>query len=146
VSIHNPLGKLLRSRRKALALSQRAVAAKLGVQPSYVAFMEGGRRRPSLALIERLAKTLGFDRQELFVLIHPEAKAIVEPAPATKTRDAAQSWQALIEDKALLARYEISALELKALRQLNLLGYALTQREFLMIVTVIRGTEAGRAV
>jgi transcriptional regulator with XRE-family HTH domain len=146
VSIHNPLGKLLRSRRKALALSQRAVAAKLGVQPSYVAFMEGGRRRPSLALIERLAKTLGFDRQELFVLIHPEAKAIVEPAPTAKTRDAAQSWQALIEDKALLARYEISALELKALRQLNLLGYALTQREFLMIVTVIRGTEAGRAV
>jgi transcriptional regulator with XRE-family HTH domain len=135
----NRLGALLKSRRKALSLSQRALAAKVGVEASYIAFLEGGSRKPSLQLIERLARTLGMDRQELFLLAHPEAKGMMAPAPKLERKDPAQSWQDLIKDKALLARYEVTSRELRALKQLSLLGYVLTQREFLTIVTVIRG-------
>jgi transcriptional regulator with XRE-family HTH domain len=138
------LGVLLKTKRKSLNLSQRALASRLGVEASYVAFLESGRRKPSLSLTQRLAKTLGIDRQQLFLLVHPEAKAMLEPAPKPEERSPAQSWQELINDKALLSRYEVTPLELRALKQLSLLGYVLTQREFLTIVTVIRGTAVSR--
>ncbi|HUA32924.1 MAG TPA: helix-turn-helix domain-containing protein [Candidatus Binataceae bacterium] len=144
MSSRNKLGLVLKSRRKALGLSQRALAAKLGVEASYVAFLESGRRKPSLSLAQRLARTLGVDRQELFLLVHPEAKSMFEPAPKPEDRSPAQSWQELISDKALLTRYEVTPLELRAMKQLSLLGYVLTQREFLTIVTVIRGTAVSK--
>lgn len=144
MSSRNKLGSVLKSRRAALSWSQRTLAAKLGVEPSYIAFLENGRRKPSLALVERLAKTLGIDRQELFLLVHPEAKAMMGATAKPEAKSPAESWQSLVEDKALLARYEVTNLELKALKQLSMLGYALTQREFLTIVTVIRGVAVER--
>src|SRR5712691_5606834 len=87
----NKLGESLKSRREALGLTQRALALKLGVEASHVAFIESGRRKPSLKLVARIADTLGLDRQELLVLEH-----------------------------------------------LSLLGTAVTAKEFLAILTLIR--------
>jgi len=73
----NDLGEMVRNRREGLGLTQRALGQKLGVEGSYVAFIESGRRKPSLRLIARLADILGFDRQQLMILAHPEAKELV---------------------------------------------------------------------
>lgn len=52
------LGQVLKQRRGAYALTQRELARKLGVKASHVAYLENGRRRPSLSLLSRLADTL----------------------------------------------------------------------------------------
>jgi len=49
----NQLGETVRSHREGLGLTQRSLAQKLGVEASYVAFIESGRRKPSLKLIAR---------------------------------------------------------------------------------------------
>ncbi len=137
------LGKVLKERRTQLGLTQRVLADQVGIKGSHVAYIESGRRRPSLALLERIATALGLDRRELFVLAHPEAKGIIDsPAqpkpgpPPTK----GNAWQQFVNDRSLLARYNVTQRELKALKQLSLLGYVLTSREFLAILSLIRTT------
>ena len=134
----NKLGEFLKARREALGFTQRELAAKFGVEPSHVAFIESGRRKPSLKLIARIADVLGLDRQELLVLAHPEAKALlVEPA-IKPSRKATPSWQRFIKDHALLARYHVTRRELEVLEHLSLLGTAVSAKEFLAILTLIR--------
>jgi transcriptional regulator with XRE-family HTH domain len=49
------LGQVLKNHRVALAMTQRELATKLNVKPSQVAYLETGRRRPSSALLGRIA-------------------------------------------------------------------------------------------
>src|SRR6516164_1303729 len=99
------LGEFLKARREGLGLTQRVLAQQIGVEASHIAFIETGRRRPSLKLIARIADALGVNRQELLVLAHPEAKALLaEPLLELSTKTAS-SWQRFITDHALLARY-----------------------------------------
>jgi transcriptional regulator with XRE-family HTH domain len=134
----NKLGEFLKTRREALGLTQRALAQKLGVEASHVAFIESGRRKPSLKLVARLADTLGLDRQEVLVLAHPEAKALLTTNQPESPKKSTPSWQRFIKDHALLARYHVTKRELQVLEHLSLLGTALTAKEFLAILTLIR--------
>lgn len=134
----NKLGEFLKTRREALGLTQRALAQKLGVEASHVAFIESGRRKPSLKLVARVADTLGLDRQELLVLAHPEAKALLTSNQIETPKKTTPSWQRFIKDHALLARYHVTKRELQVLEHLSLLGTALTAKEFLAILTLIR--------
>jgi transcriptional regulator with XRE-family HTH domain len=134
----NKIGELLKPRREALGLTQRELAQKIGVEGSHIAFIESGRRKPSLKLVARIADTLGVDRQELLVLAHPEAKALLAQRQLEPSRKPAPSWQRFIKDHALLARYHVTKRELQALEHLSLLGAVLSAKEFLAILTLIR--------
>ncbi len=134
----NQLGESLKIRRKALGLTQRALAEKLGVEASYVAFIESGRRKPSLNLVARIADTLGLDRQQVLILAHPEAKALIAPTNSDVPKQATPSWQRFIKDRVLLTRYHVTKRELQVLEHVSLLGTALSAKEFLAILTLIR--------
>jgi putative transcriptional regulator len=134
----NKLGEFLKTRREALGLTQRELAQQIGVEASHIAFIENGRRKPSLKLVARIADTLGVDRQELLVLAHPEAEALIAEPPFKPSRKTASSWQRFIKDHALLARYHVTKRELEVLEHLNLLGTVLSAKEFLTILMLIR--------
>src|ERR1700758_184620 len=107
------LGEFLKARREGLGLTQRSLAEKLGVEASHVAFMESGRRKPSLKLVGRLADTLGLDRQTLLILAHPETKELIAEAKPDKVRKASPSWQRFIKNRELLNRYNVTDRELR---------------------------------
>ncbi len=134
----NNLGELLRARREGLRLTQRALALKVGVEASYIALIEGGRRKPSLKLVAKIADTLGLDRQELLVLAHPEAKALIAEPKSETQKKIAPSWQRFIKNDELLARYHVTDRELRALENLSLLGTVRSSKELLAILTLIR--------
>jgi transcriptional regulator with XRE-family HTH domain len=140
----NKLGEFLKTRREALGLTQRALAQKLGVEASHVAFIESGRRKPSLKLVARIADTLGLDRQELLVLAHPEARALLTANKLEPPKKTTPSWQRFVKDHALLARYHVTKRELQVLEHLSLLGTALSAKEFLAILTLIRDIPESR--
>ena len=55
----NPeFGNTIRRRREAFGYTQRDLARLVGVQASHIAYLETGRRLPSLGLLVRLAKEL----------------------------------------------------------------------------------------
>lgn len=133
------LGPVLKHQREALGLTQRELAAKLGVKASHVAYLEGDRRRPSLGLLARLAPVLGLDRETLFLLAHPEARSLITSARvAAEPRDRDEVWRAFAHDKALLTQHNVKPRELKILSQVNLLGRISAPRHFLFILNAIR--------
>jgi transcriptional regulator with XRE-family HTH domain len=135
------LGMTIKRHRAALGLTQRALAQKLEVEASHVAFIESGRRKPSLKLTARLADVLGLDRQDLLVQAHPEAKGfIAETKP--ERRKTSPSWRRFIGNKQLLARYNVTDRELRALEGLSFLGTVDSAKEFLAILTLIRDIPA----
>ena len=108
------LGQVLKSQREILGLTQRELALKLDVKASHVAYLEMGRRRPSLALLKRLADVLQLDRWQLFLLAHPEAKSLLESsADLAPSKDPAKAWQRFVSSKTLRARYHITAREIQ---------------------------------
>src|SRR5713101_3774631 len=134
----NQLGEVVKSRRQNLGLTQRSLAAKLGVEASHVSFIESGRRKPSLKLVAKTADTLGLDRQALLILAHPEAKALIAEANPETRKKAAPSWHRFVKNHQLLARYHVTDRELHALEHLSLLGTVHSAKEFLAILTLIR--------
>jgi transcriptional regulator with XRE-family HTH domain len=136
------LGEIVKHRRQARGMTQRQLAEMLGVKGSHVAYLESGRRKPSFALIKHLADVLELDPQQLFLLAHPEAKSLLgSSADLVPLEDPAKAWQRFVSSKTLRARYHITAREIQALKHLSLLGYVLTEREFLAVLTLIRQPE-----
>jgi len=141
----NRLGERVKSRREGLGLTQRSLAEKLDVEASHVAFIESGRRKPSLKLVARLADILGLDRQNFLLLAHPEAKELIaEPNPKEKRQNGSPSWRRFTENHELLARYNVTDRELRALESLSLLGTVRSAKEFLAILTLIRDIPPNR--
>jgi transcriptional regulator with XRE-family HTH domain len=133
------LGQVLKQRRGAYAYTQRELAKKLGVKASHVAYLENGRRRPSLSLLTRIADTLELDKQRLFLLAHPEAHWFVgeqpEPPPSKRQDD---SWRKFAADRGMLTRNKVTNQELKVLKNVNLLGRVSAPNQFLFILNAIR--------
>src|ERR1700730_12685349 len=124
------LGEVLKSQREIFGLTQRELALKLGVRASHVAYLEKGRRRPSLGLVSRIADVLGRAKEPLFLLAHPEASSLLserreEPAAACNPD---QVWRDFTGNKALLARHQVKPTELRVLSLENQLGNAAAPR------------------
>src|SRR6266851_854047 len=133
----NLFGKLIQHRREAMGMTQRGLAREVGVKPSHIGYLEHGHRRPSLALVGRLAETLGLDKQMLFLMAHPEARQLVETQSDNGDKPV-RAWEEFIKDKALVARYNIKPAEIKVLSQVNMLGKIEHTRDFLYVLQAIR--------
>jgi transcriptional regulator with XRE-family HTH domain len=64
-------GKALKLARALANLSQKDLAARAGLDPSYVSLIEKGTRRPSLTALEKLGEALGIPN-DLLVLMAAE--------------------------------------------------------------------------
>jgi transcriptional regulator with XRE-family HTH domain len=61
-----PLRTVVKRRRKALGITQAALAQKVGVTKQYITMLERGKHRsPSLPTLRKLAKALGVPVTEL---------------------------------------------------------------------------------
>jgi transcriptional regulator with XRE-family HTH domain len=144
------LGQVLKRQREALSLSQRELARSVGVKASYVAYIESGRRRPSLPVLRRIADTLGLNGQQVFVLAYPEAKALMDPdyRPGPTSRPE-QVWRQFAGNRALLRSHRVTPSELAVLKQVNLHWRLTSPLHFLMVLNAVRqavqGVEVGIA-
>ena len=59
------LGRNVRRRREARALTQEKLAQKAGLDPTYISGIERGLRNPGIKNVAKLAKTLGLTTGEL---------------------------------------------------------------------------------
>src|SRR5271156_2186076 len=131
-------GTLIRNARHSMHLTQRDLANMVGVKASHIAYIEGEQRNPSLALLRKLADTLGLNRQELLFMIHPEAKHLTEEEEPEKKVGKPDGWQQFSSNAALLRRHNVTSAELKVLKQVNMLGPVSNPRNFLFVLNSIR--------
>ena len=132
------LGSVIKNQRKALGLTQRRLAERLGVKAAHVAYLELNQRRPSISLLGRIADVLGLERQPLFVLAHPEAGSLLAAPKKLAPFRKDKVWRDFKADNALLKQHRVSPRELQVLFQVSLLGKVSTSRQFLFILNSIR--------
>ena len=79
------LGKIIKQQRQAQQLTLHELSAASGVSPSHLGRIEKGDRFPSAAILQRIAKPLGFDEDEIFTLAGYLSPHMIEeggvPAP-----------------------------------------------------------------
>ncbi len=74
------LGVRLRSLRLAAGLDQKALAARLGITHSMVSKYEGGRKTPTAAMLDRIARALDLDHAVAAELADQHSELAVETA------------------------------------------------------------------
>lgn len=132
-------GNTIREGRNALGLSQQELARKVGVQASYIAYIENDRRRPSLPVLRRIARVLSLNPREMFFLSHPEARHLLEEKrPAAKSRSKDEAWRQFRANHALLKRHNVTPAELRMLKQVSMLSSVSSPRHFFFILNAIR--------
>jgi len=80
----NHLGKIIKQQRISLPLTLQEIAAKSGVSASHLGRIERGERFPSAHILQRIAKPLGFEEDELFTLagyLSPQSTMVAEKSP-----------------------------------------------------------------
>jgi transcriptional regulator with XRE-family HTH domain len=137
------LGAVVRQARQDHAMTQRELAKLVGVKGSHIAYIEGNRRKPSLALLRRIADVLGLNRRELLFLAHPEARYLVGDSDGVRNKRPADSWRAFAANRALHKRHKITPGELKLLKHVSLLECVNYPSHFIFILNSIR--QAGAA-
>ena len=131
------LGETLKAARTLCCLTQGQLASRAGATAGYLAYLEKDQRQPSLGLLSRLVQALKLEPAKLFVLAHPEARALLRAKPVRgPTRD--QAWRQFVNNEALLARYQVRLRELEVLAQTTRLGQVIAPYDFLFILNSIR--------
>ena len=80
----NHLGRIIKQQRISLPLTLQELAAKSGVSASHLGRIERGERFPSAHILQRIAKPLSFEEDELFTLagyLTPQSPMIAEKSP-----------------------------------------------------------------
>ena len=130
------LGSIVKAARDDARMTQRDLAAAVGIKASHVAYIENGRRRPSISLINRLGEALGLNAKELLLLAHPEARQIVDGDRMSPKRT--NSWERFVSNRALVRRHTITQAELKVLKQVSMLEQVAHPMHFVFILNAIR--------
>lgn len=92
------LGRLVKTLRVGLGLSQTALAEQLEISTSYLCLLETGKRVPSNELLEKIAKAFSISREALIFL--------TTPIPAELSKDKAEKYQKLQENIAALLLFQ----------------------------------------
>ncbi len=66
LQIQHRVGKNIQRQRKFQGLTQEALAEAVNVNRAYIGHIEQGRRTPSLAMLDKIAKALKVPVSELF--------------------------------------------------------------------------------
>ena len=80
----NYLGGLIKQQRISLPLTLQKLAAISGVSASHLGRIERGERFPSAHILQKIAKPLSFEEDELFTLagyLSPQSPKIAEKSP-----------------------------------------------------------------
>ncbi len=81
----NHLGGIIKQQRISLPLTLQELAAKAGVSASHLGRIERGERFPSAHILQKIAKPLSFEEDELFTLagyLSPQSPNIAENSPS----------------------------------------------------------------
>lgn len=79
------LGKMIKRLRLTAGLTLHQLSVMSGVSPSHLGRIERGERLPSAKILRRIAKPLGLDESELFVLagfLSPQPPGVAERSAA----------------------------------------------------------------
>ncbi|MFM7204538.1 MAG: helix-turn-helix transcriptional regulator [Myxococcota bacterium] len=143
----NTFGDIIYRRRKALAMTQEALADKVGVKPTYIGYLERGKRHASPRIAGALADVLGLNRSYLFLASNPVVRDFLNINDETYELSERPLPQALIDlrdDGELRRLHNITDEEVHMLVRLAFLGEPRDRFDYVLLLSVIRRIFEGR--
>src|SRR5271167_4161147 len=128
-------GQVLRDRRRQLDLTQQEVARRIKTSTPYVGHLEAGKRRPSNAVLSRLADVLGLNRRDLFILANPKVVELLGTDEAEKGNSA---WVLFQRNEQLRRVLGITPQEIAILSKVAEMGEVISPRDFIFILYAVR--------
>jgi len=128
-------GQVIRERRRQLGLSQQKVAREINGSIPYVGLLESGKRHPSDKMVARIANALGLDGRELYFLVKPEARELLDQRAQPSV---ASSWESFRKDAQLRRVHNVTPEEMEVLSRVALLCDVQSSRSFIYILNTIR--------
>ena len=128
-------GRLIRERRRLLNLTQEELARRIHVSMPFVGHLETGHRRPSERTVAKLAKVLGLDQREIFLLANPGTRALFR---SYSQGSGVSAWDQFKRNRQLHRVHKISLTEMSMLERAALLGDAETPEDFIFILNTVR--------
>lgn len=132
---NHDFSQTIRQRRRQLDMTQEEVARRVGISVPYIGHLESNRRHPSEKIVIKLAKVLGWDARELFLLANPATKLLVSQKPDSADPSA---WDAFARDGNLRKVLNITDEEMETLSRVAMMGEVRSSRDFIFILNAIR--------
>jgi transcriptional regulator with XRE-family HTH domain len=101
-------GEIIRERRRQLNLTQQQLAHLTGTSTSYLANIEGNRRRPSQKLLAKLPS--GLEAKELILFTLPKIASFLSQRKRSEEKSV---WAIFLNSEALRDKYNITDQELE---------------------------------
>ena len=125
----------IRERRRQLDLTQEQVARRIQKSTYFIGDLENGRRRPSDGTVVRLAKVLGLDQRELFLLANAWASAVFAPSSNNHSLSA---WEQFTNNHQLRRTHKVTKSEMEMLSSVASLGELRAPHEFIYVLNAVR--------
>ena len=135
-------GDVIRTRRRELDLTQYEVASRIKISTPYVGHLEAGKRYPSSKIVAGLAKVLGLDSRQLFLLANPHTQALLAAQPENR-EGSVSAWEQFRRNEQFQRIHNVPNDEMEMLSQVALLGEIASPRDFIFILNTVRHA-AGR--
>ncbi len=139
--MNHTFGEIIYRRRKALGMTQEALAEKVGVKSTYIGYLERGKRHPSPKVASLIAEHLGLNRSYLFLASNPEVREFLninEDTYELAEYPLPQSLLDLKADKELIKLHNITDDELATLEKLAFLGEPRDKFDYILLLQIIR--------
>jgi transcriptional regulator with XRE-family HTH domain len=128
-------GDVIRNRRRQLDMTQEEAARRIGTSVAYISHLEGRKRHPSAKVVIKLAKVLGFEPRELFLLANPQTETLIsQQASPTHSK----AWYVFNRDENLRRVHHITEQELEVLSRVAMMGEVRSPTDFIFILNSIR--------
>lgn len=137
----NNFGDIIYRRRKALNMTQEALADKVGVKPTYIGYLERGKRHASSKVAGKLAEVLGLNRSYLFLASNPVVKDFLninEEDSSLAEMPLPQAIHDLRQDTALRQAHSITDADLETLSKMAFLGEPRDKSDYVFLLELIR--------
>lgn len=134
-------GDIIYRRRKALGMTQEALADKVNVKPTYIGYLERGKRHASPKVAGKLAEVLGLNKSYLFLASNPVVKDflnISEDDPSSVEMPLPQALIDLINNKAMREVMGVTDDEIDVLKRMAFLGEPRGASDYLVLLGTIR--------
>lgn len=138
--MQNNFGDAIYRRRKALNMTQEALADAVGVKPTYIGYLERGKRHASPKITGKLAEALGLNASFLFLASNPVVKDFLNVQDDSYSVDSPlpQSLLDLKNDTDLCRLHGIGEEELQTLSRMAFLGEPRDKFDYVLLLSLVR--------
>lgn len=127
-----------KQRRLELGLTQTKLAEILGVNQTYITYIEKNQRTPSNDILRNLTHALKLPFERLYVLAHPDIQNMLKTNKPVFQEELPYHLKALATDQVLREKFSITDQDISMLGSIHARGQIEKKEDYITLLMTIR--------